>query len=65
MISMYFLRFVLDRVFGLVRLCFMMLCSAVLTVLLLLAPLTPSHSRSLHSPERAMQVGRLNPLAMR
>ncbi|NP_001187594.1 C-type natriuretic peptide-like precursor [Ictalurus punctatus] len=34
----------------------MMLCSAVLAVLLLLAPLKPSHSRSLHTPDRAMQV---------
>ncbi|MCJ8728610.1 hypothetical protein PDJAM_G00006560 [Pangasius djambal] len=34
----------------------MMLCSAVLAVLLLLAPLKPGHSRSLHTPDRAMQV---------
>ncbi|KAG9276572.1 C-type natriuretic peptide 1-like [Astyanax mexicanus] len=34
-----------------------MLCSAVLAVLLvLLAPLEPSHARSLHTPDQAMQV---------
>uniref|UniRef100_W5LI80 Natriuretic peptide C-like n=1 Tax=Astyanax mexicanus TaxID=7994 RepID=W5LI80_ASTMX len=33
-----------------------MLCSAVLAVLLvLLAPLEPSHARSLHTPDQAMQ----------
>ncbi|XP_062848325.1 C-type natriuretic peptide-like [Trichomycterus rosablanca] len=33
-----------------------MLCCAVLAVLLILAPLGPAYSRSLRTPDRAMQV---------
>ncbi|KAK1795166.1 hypothetical protein P4O66_010348, partial [Electrophorus voltai] len=55
--SAVLLQFLVPDVFGVLHLGCAMLCSAVLAaLLLLLVPLVPSHARTLHSPDHAMQV---------